>query len=103
MPIPVEIVTFGWQTTLERLVGLGATPVLRTPGQAPFVTDGGNYIADCAFPAIPDAAALERQLAAVIGVVESGLFIGRADTVIIGRPSWVEIQEKDMTLGPLRP
>jgi ribose 5-phosphate isomerase A len=103
VPVPVEIVPFGWQTVLERLSGLRARPVLRRVGEAPFVTDGGNYIADCAFPAIPDAAALERQLAAIIGVVESGLFIGRADTVIIGRPSGVEIQEKDMTLGPLRP
>jgi ribose 5-phosphate isomerase A len=87
-------VPFGWQTVLERLCGLRARPVLRRVGEAPFVTDGGNYIADCAFSVIPDAAALERQLAAVIGVVESGLFIGRADTVIIGRPSGVEILGK---------
>jgi ribose 5-phosphate isomerase A len=94
VPVPVEIVPFGWQIVLERLSGLHARPVLRRVGEAPFVTDGGNYIADCAFPAIPDAAALERQLAATIGVVESGLFIGRADTVIIGHPSGVEILGK---------
>lgn len=94
VPIPVEIVPFGWQIVLERLSGLGATPVLRRAGHEPFVTDGGNYIADCAFPAISDPAALERQLAGLTGVVESGLFIGRAGAVIVGRRSGVEILEK---------
>jgi ribose 5-phosphate isomerase A len=92
--VPVEIVTFGWQTTLERLAALGANPALRRDGEAFFVSDGGNHIADCAFPPILDPAGLERRLAEVTGVVESGLFIGRADTVIVGRASAVEIIEK---------
>src|SRR5258707_726660 len=66
---------------------------LRGAGGMPFVTDGGNSLADCVFPAIVDPAALERQLSAMIGIVESGLFIGLASTVIVGRPSGVEILE----------
>src|SRR3546814_10312546 len=80
-PLPVEIVPFGWQTTMDRLTEIGAIPTLRRAGDQPFVTDDGHYIADCAFAAIDDAAALERRLGAIVGVVESGLFvdqIGRA-------------------------
>lgn len=94
VPIPVEIVPFGWQITLERLSDLGATPALRNTGRVPFVTDGGNYIADCAFPPIVDPASLERRIAEITGVVESGLFIGLADTVIVGGASAVDILKK---------
>ena len=47
-PLPVEVVTFGWQTVLDRIAALGVAPKLRTTIQGkPFRTDGGNYIADC--------------------------------------------------------
>ena len=84
MPVPVEIVAFGWQVTLDRLALAGGSPSLRMAGAAPFRTDGGNLIADCAFGAIADPAALERQLAAIVGVVESGLFTGLATDVLVG-------------------
>ncbi len=78
---------------LDRLSGLGATPTLRRVGGTPFATDGGNYLVDCVFPAIGDPAVLERQLSAITGIIESGLFIGLASTVIVGCPSGVEILE----------
>ena len=90
-PVPVEIVRFGWQTVLERLRGLGCTAELRRIEQATFVTDGGNYIADCSFDAIPDAAALEASIARIVGVVESGLFVGMATQAMIGTAEGVEI------------
>jgi ribose 5-phosphate isomerase A len=93
-PLPVEIVSFGWQTVLDRLSEVGAMPALRRVGDEPFITDGCNYIADCAFPAIPDPAALAIQLAGLIGVVESGLFIGMATTVMVGSESGIDILEK---------
>jgi len=92
--LPVEIVPFGWQTTLDRLAALGSAPRLRRAGAQPFTTDGGNYIADCALREIPDPAALEARLSAVIGVVETGLFIGLASTIVVGRPAGVEIIER---------
>jgi ribose 5-phosphate isomerase A len=90
-PLPVEIVPFGWEVVFDRLSALGATPHLRRDGDAPFITDNGNYIADCRFPGIPDPAALAAQLALVTGVVESGLFVGLASMVVVGRASGVEI------------
>jgi ribose 5-phosphate isomerase A len=94
VPLPVEIIPFGWQVTFDRLVESGATPTLRCIDAAPFVTDGGNYVADCVFPAIADPAALQKRLAAMTGVVESGLFIALAGTVVVGGPSGVEILER---------
>jgi ribose 5-phosphate isomerase A len=93
-PLPVEIVSFGWQTVLDRLAAIGCAPRLRLAGDEPFTTDGGNYIADCAIAEMPDPAALEARLSAIIGVVESGLFIGLASKIVVGRPTGVEVIER---------
>jgi ribose 5-phosphate isomerase A len=85
-PLPVEVARYGHVATGRRLEGLGGRPVLRTDrGGAPFVTDGGNVILDCAgFAPIRDPFTLQRQLRAIAGVVETGLFIDRAEQAIIG-------------------
>lgn len=93
-PLPVEIVSFGWQTVLDRLAAIGCGPRLRLVGDKSFTTDGGNYIVDCAVAEIPDPAALEAQLSAIIGVVESGLFIGLASKIVVGRSTGVEVIER---------
>jgi ribose 5-phosphate isomerase A len=90
-PLPVEIVRFGWQTTLDRLTALGGAPRLRRENGEPVTTDGGNLIADCAFPGVPDPTALQARLSAAIGVVETGLFIGMAAAVVVGGPDGVAI------------
>jgi ribose 5-phosphate isomerase A len=84
VPVPVEIVTFGWETTAARLTKLGANPVLRKAQDGgPFRTDGGNLIVDCHFGIIADPARLERDVSQIIGVVETGLFIGMATTALV--------------------
>ena len=93
-PVPVEIVAFGWQVTLDRLADLGGRPTLRMAGDEPYRTDSGNHIADCAFGEIGDAADLERRLAAITGVVESGLFIGLAARVVVGTRSGIRVLER---------
>src|SRR5262249_29937476 len=55
----------------------------------PFVTDGGNRILDCSFGAIADPARLDERIRRVVGVVESGLFISRADPVFVADASGV--------------
>ncbi len=92
-PLPVEIVSFGWQIVLDRLTASGCGPRLRLAGDRPFTTDGGNFIVDCAIAEIPHPAALEARLSAIIGVVESGLFLGLASKVVVGRSSGVEVIE----------
>jgi ribose 5-phosphate isomerase A len=83
VPVPVEIVPFGWQTTANRLTALGANAILRMAGSDPFRTDGGNLILDCHFGAIGYPAELESKLSRTIGVVESGLFINMATTALV--------------------
>jgi ribose 5-phosphate isomerase A len=83
-PVPVEVVAFGWETTAARLAALGVRPTARRDRSgAPFHTDGGNVILDCATGPIADAAALDRVLSAVVGVVETGLFIGMVERAIV--------------------
>ena len=88
VPLPVVVVPFGWSTHLEFLRELGADPVLRTrPGEeVPFLTDDGHYILDARFPGgIEDPPALADALARRTGVVETGLFLGMAPEVLVGR------------------
>lgn len=88
--VPVEIVSFGWETTSNRLLRLSADPVLRkTSDGSVFRTDGGNLILDCQFGPIGDPAGLERSLSETIGVVETGLFIGMATTALVATPGGV--------------
>jgi ribose 5-phosphate isomerase A len=91
VPLPVEIVTFGWQVVFDRLTEAGSVPNLRGSSDQPFLTDSGNWIADCAFGSIADPAALHQRLAAMVGVVESGLFVGLASRVILGTASGVSM------------
>jgi ribose 5-phosphate isomerase A len=93
-PLPVEIVSFGWQTVLDRLAAIGCAPRIRLAEGKPFATDGGNYIADCAIAELSDPASLEARLSAIVGVVESGLFIGMASRVVVGRSTGVEVMER---------
>ena len=89
-PVPVEVVAFGWETTAARLAKLGARPVLRqAPDGGAFRSDGCNLILDCHFGAIADPKRLEQELSCIIGVVETGLFIGMATTVLVATPNGI--------------
>jgi ribose 5-phosphate isomerase A len=81
--LPVEVVAFGLEATRESLEVLGASARLRMSSVAPFVTDSGNLILDCDFGRIADPARLETRIKSIVGVVESGLFISRADPVFV--------------------
>lgn len=90
--VPVEVAQFGWQSTAARLARLGSEPVLRVDSDgAPFITDGGNYILDCAFGGIAAAVELQAKLDATVGVMEHGLFIGMASQIAVGEPGGVRI------------
>jgi ribose 5-phosphate isomerase A len=83
--VPVEIVRFGWQVTQKKVDQLGGNPVLRIgPDGNPFVTDGGNYIIDCAFGPMSNPKETAHHLDHVVGAVEHGLFLGFTREVIVG-------------------
>jgi ribose 5-phosphate isomerase A len=93
--VPVEVVQFGWQTTLKRLGELGGNPALRLGAdRTPVVTDGGNYIADCAFGGMASPKETAHHLDHVIGAVEHGLFLGFAREVIVGGSYGIKILKR---------
>jgi ribose 5-phosphate isomerase A len=83
-PLPVEIANFGWEITSTHLASLGCKTELRMNDGTPFLSDNGHFIIDCNFEVIGDAAALNRQIQEIPGVMETGLFIQMANQVIVG-------------------
>jgi ribose 5-phosphate isomerase A len=91
-PVPVEVVDFGREITQTALEVLGADARLRmSEAGEPFVTDSGNRIFDCYFGSIADPARLEQRIRHLVGVVESGLFIGRAGPVVVADATGVHL------------
>jgi ribose 5-phosphate isomerase A len=100
-PLPVEVAKFGHATTAARisaaadLLGYPALqPRLRIKDGHPFVTDNGNYIYDCPFGAITDAAALASVLSQTPGVADHGLFVGMATALVIAGAKGVRVLER---------
>ena len=50
------------------------------------MTDEGHHLLDCGIPPEGDLGELAAALKGTTGVVEHGLFLGMADTVLLGRP-----------------
>ncbi|MCK6445879.1 MAG: ribose 5-phosphate isomerase A [Planctomycetes bacterium] len=95
--LPVEVVPFAAPVVARALAKLGAAPSLRKRADgATFVTDNHNWIFDCTFAeGITDARALDGALKRVPGVVETGLFLGLAHVLFVGRADGrVERREK---------
>jgi ribose 5-phosphate isomerase A len=100
-PLPVEVVAFGHKATAARLgealALLGYKDVtlsLRQKDGEIFTSDNGNPIYDCHLGAIQNAAKLGAAIHAVPGVVEHGLFVGIATTLLIAGPGDVEVIER---------
>lgn len=100
VPLPVEIVKFSHEATVHLLEQLGCRCLLRTRHGERFVSDNGNYIVDCKFAKIDNPTRLETEVNLIPGVVDSGLFLGLADKVIVARKGGIEILEKESVLRP---
>jgi len=101
-PLPVEVVRFGLEATRRLIVACAAEAgcdgeigLRRDRKGEPFVTDGGNYLFDCAFGRIEAPEALDHGLKAIPGVVENGLFLGIADVAIVAGPDGIAILQRD--------
>ena len=97
-PLPVEVVEFGHKSIIARLkaalaaAGYANVPLtLRQKDGATFRTDSGNVIYDCAFGVIQNAPKLAAAISAIPGVVEHGLFIGLATTLLIAADGEIEV------------
>ena len=88
--IPIEVVPFACRLVLRRVRALGLDPVVRLADGRRFISDNGNLTIDCslATPLVDARAArvLEADLRAIPGVVDTGLFLGTAERVLVGHP-----------------
>lgn len=91
--VPVEVLPFAWTVSARRLGELGCEPRLRIDRDSPFITDNGNYILDCRFTAIANSLELEKAIKLMPGVIESGLFVGIADVLVIAFGDRVEVRD----------
>ena len=83
--IPIEVIPFAWQLAKKNLQDIGATGDLR-PNAAKdgfWVTSHGSYVLDMKFDKSMDGGTLNALINNTPGVVEHGIFLGLADTVLI--------------------
>jgi ribose 5-phosphate isomerase A len=95
-PVPIEVLPVAVPFVMRRLKEVGGTSILREGrGKVgPVITDNGNVILDADFGLIRKPADLARDIKTVSGVVETGLFVGMADVVYLGKSSGVDRLEK---------
>ncbi len=90
-PLPIEVIPFGWGSTAREIETLTHSHVvLRERNGVPFKTEAGNLIVDVHLARIDRPRELEVALNQIPGVVETGLFVGRTDLVIVGTPHGTE-------------
>lgn len=91
-PVPIEALPLSVPLVKSKLKALKGKPVLREGNGkvGPVITDNGNVILDTKFGLIHKPAELARDLKIIPGVVETGIFVGTADVVYLGKSSTVE-------------
>lgn len=90
--IPIEVLPFALPTVMVKLRELKGKPVVREGGGkvGPLVTDNGNFVVDANFGPVDDVKELDLHLKLISGVIETGLFVGMADVVYLGKTDGVE-------------
>ena len=85
--IPVEIVPFGYASTLSKIRKISEKTVLREAAGkvGPVITDNGNLIADVYFRSLRRPEIVHEKLKKIAGVVETGLFLEMCDVAYVGR------------------
>ncbi len=84
--LPVEVVPFAAPLCLRLIKKLGLRPAIRhNPDGAQTVSDNGNLIVDCNVDATLNARRVDRELLTIPGVVDHGLFLGIAHTVLVAQ------------------
>ena len=76
-PIPIEVFPDSLYAVKEKLLELGATSLelrLAKKKDGPIITENGNLIIDAKFENIDET--FEKKLKSIVGVIETGLFIG---------------------------
>jgi ribose 5-phosphate isomerase A len=95
-PLPVEVIKFGSDHLLDKFKQLDFRPKFRMDKGSRLISDSDNYIIDLNFGEITEPEVIEMELKSFPGVVETGLFIGVVDAVIVGNKDGAEILERSL-------
>ena len=85
--VPIEIIPLALAPIMMKLEKLNGKPVLRIAKAkaGPVVSDNGNFIVDVDFGRIDNPSELNLKILQIPGVVDTGLFLGMAQTAYIGQ------------------
>jgi ribose 5-phosphate isomerase len=86
--VPVEIIPFLYEKTVENIESLGSRVYTRQKER--MTSDNGNWLCDADFGFIENPGLLETQIKMIPGVVEVGIFCNMTDKVIFAADSGVE-------------
>ena len=81
--IPFEVDSFGAERTLLQLDEFGDAEFRLKKNGERFVTESGNYLIDVRFDQIYSLEDLEYDTKKIPGVIETGLFLGYADRILL--------------------
>ncbi|HEM6115729.1 TPA: ribose-5-phosphate isomerase RpiA [Streptococcus suis] len=91
--LPVEVVRYGADRLFRYFKKEGFKPSYRQTDDQRFVTDMQNYIIDLDLGKIEDPIGFGKQLKAMVGVVDHGLFNGMVNKVIVAGQDGVKVLE----------
>lgn len=95
-PVPVEVIPQAWRSVKNSIEKMGYKSEVRIAKRkdGPVITDNGNFVLDIMIDKEADIVELNSKITMLPGVLETGFFIGYADTVCIGHEDGVEILTK---------
>lgn len=91
--VPFEVSTFWWKRTKIQLESMGAAKERKTE-ESLTKTESGNYIIDVLTDSIPSPEEFEYQAKEIPGVLETGLFVGYADRIILYEKNKIEVKSR---------
>jgi ribose 5-phosphate isomerase A len=88
-----EIAAFGWKRTINQLDQLGKA-WLEKNGKEPMRSETGNFFAKIKIDSIYDMQDLDHQLKEIPGVIETGIFLGYADKLVLMGEKEIKIKSR---------
>ena len=85
--LPIELVEFGWRSTLARIEQVLPGAARR---EGP-LSDNGGVLVDAPLPEGADLHAIDLSLKAISGVVDHGLFLDLQPTLVVGGAAGVRV------------
>lgn len=88
--LPVEVLPFAARRCQAKLRELGLAAEIRHDGAGPTVTDNANFTLDCVTGPLADPSRTQRAIEGIPGVVDTGLFLGTAERVLVADRGVIE-------------